>query len=87
MNDNIMQRKFSNRCRHNKYIIDTSLNTVECGICHNELNPIWVFEQFVNRENRFEMRLAHLEKMAKKADVKNSCKCMHCKKMTRIQRS
>lgn len=73
-------------CRHNKYILNEQLNTVKCGICEKELNPIWVLTQFVNAESRYFMNIEALEKTAEKAKKKNRCKCEHCQKMTRIQR-
>lgn len=85
--DRTIVRSFSGRCRHNKYIVDEKLNTVECGICHKELNPVWVLTQFVNAENRVFMNIDYHKKLAEKAAKKNRCKCEHCKKMTRIQKT
>lgn len=86
MQDRVIQRSFKQVCQHNKYLVDESLNTVECGLCGKELNPMWVLQQFVNSENRAIMNINQLNKIAEKADKKNRCKCEHCKKMTRIQR-
>jgi len=36
---------FERKCKHTKFIVDESLNEVECGICGEKLNPIWVISQ------------------------------------------
>lgn len=78
--------KFSHRCSHNKYIFDESLNVVICGICKKELNPMYVIKQFMNKENRYMIRLKYLNDLMEKAIKKNRCKCVNCDKMTPIQR-
>ena len=75
---------FSRRCQHNKFIVDETLNTVECGICGDKLNPIWALAQFSKKEARVRQSVEAAQEIAKKAEAKNRCKCEHCKKMTRI---
>lgn len=77
---------FNERCKHNKFIVDDSLNTVTCAICKKDLNPMWVLLQLAGRENRAFQQLEVLKLEAEKAKAKNSCKCEHCHKMTRIHR-
>lgn len=79
-------RRYAFRCRHNKYIVDRTLSAVECGICGERLNPIWVLEQLCDQESRARQHLNALKDKAEKAKEKNRCKCEHCKNMTRIQR-
>ena len=78
--------RFSDRCVHNKFVIDQSLNTVTCGSCGKELNPMWVLSQLCRKEASAWDHLEYLEKQAEKAKDKNRCKCEHCKKMTRIHK-
>jgi hypothetical protein len=87
MSDLILKiNRFSTRCRHNKYIVDPRLNVVECGICGDQLNPMWVLEQLCNQEQRAYQRLQSLNEQADKAEAKNRCKCEKCGEMTRIQK-
>ncbi len=81
-----MTNAFRHRCTHSKFILYESLNTIECGICGEKLNPIWVLSQYCNRESRFNMEIERLKKVADKADKKNRCKCEKCGEMTIIQR-
>ena len=81
----IIERKIFS-CQHNKFIYDPSLEYVECGICGERLNAVWVISQLAHREARANVRLKYLEKLCEKADKKNKCKCEHCGKMTNIQR-
>jgi len=78
--------RFKTNCQHNKFQVDSRHSTVECGLCGEKLNPMWVIEQFCNKEHRLFMQLDFLRKLAKKAEIKNRCKCEHCEKMTRIQK-
>ena len=86
MSDQIIKKRFSPRCAHNKFIIDDSLTTVECGICGYQLNPIWVIDQLRFQESRYSMAMEEIKKTLEKAKAKTRCKCEHCKKMTRIVR-
>ena len=78
--------RFATKCQHNKFKCDESLAYVECGICGEKLNPIWVIKQFTYPGNRLESHLEYLKKLISKANAKNRCKCRHCGKMTVIQR-
>lgn len=83
----VLQKKkidWSKRCKHNKFLVDEELGYVECGICGEHLNPIWVISQLCNREARAWVKLNDLNKLAIEASQKNRCKCEHCKQMTRI---
>jgi len=87
VSESVLVRHQSFKCRHNRYIVDPRLSVVECGICGEKLNPMWVLEQLCGRENRAADRLEFLNKQAEKAINKNRCKCEKCGEMTRIQRS
>ena len=87
MSDNVMKlSRLRDRCQHNKYIVDPSLNTVECGLCGKALNPMWVLEELATKESRLHGMLDDLKMKINKASSKLRCKCEHCKKMTRIER-
>ncbi len=87
MSDSVLIRHKKFNCQHNRYLVDSRLNTVECALCGEKLNPMWVLEQLCGREHRAEERLEFLKKEAEKAISKNRCKCEKCGEMTRIQRS
>jgi hypothetical protein len=87
--DNILNKVslFQSKCRHGKYVIDRSLNKIECGLCNKELDPIWLLSEFANSESNIRRELDHLNELNKKAKKKNRCKCEKCGEMTRIQRN
>lgn len=86
MSDQALTNVFAGRCRHSKFLIDETLNTVECGLCHKELNPIWVLTECARTESFAKRQLVYVQKLTEKAEKKNRCKCENCGKMTRIQR-
>jgi len=86
ISENVIALKRSFKCAHNKFVVDPELDYVECGICGERLNPIWVICEFANREHRANQRIRALNEIAEKAIQKNRCKCEHCGKMTRIQK-
>ena len=74
------------KCRHNKFNVDPRLGTVECGICGEKLNPMWVLDQLCNHESRVWVQYERVRELAIKTRDKLRCKCQHCGKMTRIVR-
>ena len=74
------------KCNHSNYLVDTSLQEVECGKCGKKLNPMYVIEQMCNAESQQRHRLSELKKEVENTELKMKCKCQHCKQMTRIQR-
>jgi hypothetical protein len=82
----VIKRAYGFKCQHNKFLYDPKLAYVECGICKEKLNPIWVIEQLSSREARANMQLDGINKQVEKAKKKNRCKCEHCGKLTRIQK-
>lgn len=88
MSENVIKlvNKFSIKCRHSKFLIDESLALVECGICGEKLNPIWVLSELSKKEHRLYQSMQNAKETADKADQKNKCKCEHCQKITRISR-
>ena len=71
-------------CQHNKFLLDPQLGYVECALCGEKLNPMWVIQQFCNDEARLWNQLSGLRALVVEAEKKNRCKCEHCHKMTKI---
>ncbi|WCH25215.1 hypothetical protein [Aeromonas salmonicida] len=86
MTDRVIQQvdRFARDCRHNKFIYDETLGYVECGICGEHLNPMWVIEQFTNKESRVVRYLEQLNRLVDETRAKTKCKCQHCGQMTDI---
>ena len=83
--DNIMKRSGDYfGCRHSKFLVDETLDYVECGLCGKHLNPMWVLGQLCSRESLAQQRVDSLHEIAKNIEGKVRTKCQHCKKMTRI---
>lgn len=82
----LKENRFGRRCQHNKFIVDEQLGEVECGICGDKLNPIWVLRHLCGEEARYYQRLSFLREEAEKAKAKNRCKCEKCGQMTRIEK-
>ena len=74
-------------CQHNKFKLNPQNGYVECAICGEHLNPVWVIEQYANAEHRLFQKLERLQRLAKEIENKTKCKCEHCGKMTRIASS
>ena len=79
----ITKRK-SHDCKHNKFIVDPQLGYVECGICGEHLNPMWVVGQYANGEHRLFKQFERLKRLAEETKGKTRCKCEHCGEMTKI---
>ncbi len=77
---------YQKQCRHNRFIVDVSLNEVQCGICGRNLNPMWVLTQLSGNEHRAANHLRQLQAMVNKTADKLRCKCQRCGKMTSIDR-
>lgn len=86
--DRVIQAKraFERKCQHTKFIVDEAENLIECGICGEKLNPVWVVAQLAANEHRAIRHLEEIQEVTKKAIAKTKCKCMHCHKMTDIVR-
>lgn len=86
MTERVIQEadRFAKSCQHNKFIYDETLGYVECGLCGEHLNPMWVLAQFTRKEARAVRYLAQLERLVADTRAKTKCKCQHCGKMTDI---
>ena len=69
------------KCRHGRYAVDESENTVECTICGERLNPMWVLRDLAAEESRDHHRLAALKLALADARSALKWKCGHCHRM------
>lgn len=75
------------RCDHPRFIVDEASDQVECAVCAERLNPIWVLTQLTREDRRMErVRTKYREEM-ERLDKRTRTKCDHCGQMTRISRS
>lgn len=73
-------------CSHPRFIVDKRLNEVECAVCKERLNPIWVLGQIANQESRVADRRNRLIALVKKLSSKVKYKCRSCGKMNDMSR-
>ena len=69
------------KCRHGRYQVDDSLDAVECAICGERLNPMWVLRDLAANESRDHQRLGALKRALADARSALKWKCGHCHKM------
>ena len=69
------------KCCHGRYQVDDSLDAVECTICGERLNPMWVLRDLAANESRDHQRLVALKRALADARSALKWKCGHCHKM------
>lgn len=76
-------------CSHSfvSYIVDEAAAEVECGACHEKLNPMWVLGRLANEDRRFAENQAQFNSEMKRLGERSRTACDHCGKMTRISRN
>ncbi len=75
-------------CRHyfGPFEVDVDGAKCKCKACGGEVSPIFVLEQLMRDESRWNRtRTAYLDEM-KRLGERSRTKCEHCEKMTRISR-
>ncbi len=76
-------------CQHGDFLVDETKAEVECGICKEKLNPMWVLNRIAQADSNFRREHARLRAvnqiMKEKMENRTRCKCQHCGKMTRIK--
>jgi len=77
------------KCDHlfTQYIIDPAAAEVECGKCHEKLNPMWVLERLASEDRRIEDSRKRYREESQRLSDRLKTKCQHCGKMTRISRT
>ena len=74
----------STKCQHGQFLVDEKLAEIECGLCHEKLNPMWVLVRLANDEWRLRDRWALLKADLRLMGERTRCKCKHCGQMTPI---
>lgn len=74
------------RCSHENFIVDNKKAEVECGQCHEKLNPMWVLTVLTDRDHRYHESHSRYQEEMKRLEDRVRTKCQHCDKMTRISR-
>lgn len=77
----------ADRCAHPRFIIDEALAEVECAVCSEKLNPLWVLAQLAREDRRMERVRKSMKEEHARLDSRSRTKCQHCGEMTRISRS
>ncbi len=77
------------KCMHSpflgaSFVVDASLAEVECSLCHEKLNPMWVLGELTKRDSRFHEAHRRYHEETKRLKERSSTKCQCCGKMTRI---
>lgn len=75
------------KCLHynGPFLVDDSLEHIECGQCGEKLNPMWVLRQLANKETTWHLSLERYRDAMKRLDEKQRCKCQNCGQITRIR--
>ena len=74
------------KCIHGPFIVDDTLETVECQKCKERLSPMHVLKMLAREETRWHEFHAHYEEEKKRLSERQRTKCEHCKEMTRISK-
>lgn len=77
----------ADRCSHPRFIIDEAMAEVECAVCSERLNPIWVLSQLAREDRRMEKVRKSMAEEHARLDERCRTKCQHCGQMTRISRN
>lgn len=74
------------KCQHPSFVVDEALAEVECAVCKEKLNPVWVLARLASKDRRMhEASIRYREEMARLAERERT-KCQHCGQITRISR-
>lgn len=86
-----IKRAYKRECQHGPFIVDMSLDSVECEKCHDLLSPMWVLRELMHHKSKYNdhiwkkhEELKRVRDDLEKAKDKARCKCKHCGKMTPI---
>lgn len=76
------------KCRHSlvSFEVDLKAGKCFCKGCGDEVSPIFVLEQLMNEESRWQIaRREYVDNMRRLAE-RSRTKCQHCGKMTGISK-
>lgn len=77
----------SYKCQHGHFLVDEKAAEVECGLCHEKLNPMWVLGRIAHDDWRLRERWASMKAEVDLLAPKLRAKCKHCGKMTPVHSS
>lgn len=80
-------RYYPGTMRHVTYAIREGETEVECGCCAVKLDPMWVLRVLAGQDSQFDRRRDHVLAEEKRLRERQSTKCEHCKRMTKISRN
>ena len=55
-----LEAVYSHKCQQGRFLVDEKKAEVECGLCHEKLNPIWVLSRLAQEDDRLRRRWAEL---------------------------
>lgn len=68
-------------CKHPHFVLDEAKSEVECGVCKEKLNPIWVLKEMASHDSFIASRRDKLREEVKKLQDRTKYKCGSCGKM------
>ena len=71
-------------CFHGAFVVDPEKSEVECGRCHEKLNPMYVLQRLATEETTWHRAHARYHDEMKRLSERERTKCQYCGKMTRI---
>lgn len=71
-------------CSHDRFIVDESLEQVECRDCGERLNPIYALLALARRETQYHAYHVRYHDEMQRLSKRQKTKCQHCGQITRI---
>lgn len=75
------------RCQHLRFVIDESLDAVECADCGDRLSPMWVLKQLAFKESWLAQRRDFFRKQVAALQERTKFKCGKCGSINDLTRS
>ncbi len=72
-------------CRHPHFIVDEAKSKVECGLCGEKLNPMWVLQEIARQDSQLAQMRDALSKKVTDLRNKTKYKCGSCGKMNDLR--
>lgn len=69
------------------FTVDPDAGKCFCRHCSGEVSPMFVLEQLMKQESRWNRTRAAYQDEMKRLDERSRTKCQHCGEMTKISRS
>ena len=84
--DRTIESVKASKCYHPRFIVDAKLSEVECAVCHERLNPMWVLTKIADSESAQAQRRDALRKLVKQLADRVRYKCRQCGAMNDMAR-